>query len=147
MTLIVLSGLFRCLQVSVLPLHALITSLLTHKCLETKGRPGCLLLLIWPAASGQSEAGHHNPLSVAASHRLVTPGRPAGPATDWALLTIPRMRSSHFHLLIMRRQTGGLQQAAGTNICMHFYEAPCLLGPSPLCLVSDSCLVGGGRDC
>ena len=43
----------------------------------------------------------------------------------------------------------GLQQAAGTNICMHFYEAPCLLGPSPplpLCLVSDSCLVGGGRD-
>ena len=100
------------------------------------------LLLIWPAASGHSEARHH-PLSVTASHRLVTlhwpgPGWP-GPSRPghWALLTILRMRPAHFHLLIMIR---GLQQAGPIFACISMN--PCLLGPSPLRRVRP---VPGGR--
>ena len=82
MTLIVLSGLFRCLQVSVLPLHALITSLLTHKWLSGDRRgdkrpPGMCLLLIWPAASGQSEARHQ---TAAQCVGILSPWQPR---TDW----------------------------------------------------------------
>ena len=139
------------------------SSLLSHLTLSSQvsewGRgdkrpPLMCLLLIWPAASGHSEATHH-PLSVTASHRLVTltRARVAGPQPPRPLTLGSAHNPAHALITLSlayyeEADWGpGLQQAAGTNICMHFYEAPCLLGPSPLCLVSDSCLVGGGRDC
>ena len=112
------------------------------------------LLLIWPAAAagaGWSEWGQgwQHPLSLTASHWLVTIGRgarppgpqpaPAGSATDWALLTSSRMRPGHFHLLIMMRW----QCAVAVFACISMNQS--LLGslaPPPLCPVR---LVLSGR--
>lgn len=90
------------------------------------------LLLIWPAASGHSEARHH-PLSVTASHRLVTLARAgvAGPQPPRPLGSAHNPAHAPSTLSLAYYDPG--TAAGGTNICMHFYEpvSPWPLSPPP----------------
>ena len=158
-TLIVLS---RCLQLSVLSLQSLITSP-TRKCLTLgdKRPPQMCLLLIWPAASGQSEARHQPSVAILSPWQPRTdwlhspeapgPGWPGpspprqSPATDTGLCSQTCACAQHTFTCLLWGEADGRLQQAGTNICMHFYEpvSPWPLSPSAM---SDSCLVGGGRD-